>query len=600
MLEVFRKKANVIIYITAFVFIVGMAIMGVGGLFNRQTAHVGKIAGKKITYNQYSVLLQNAYRNYMMENPDASFDEATQKRLNDQTWQQLIQKTILDKEIKRRHIKVKDKDVIDRIKNDPPEFIKNSEIFHTNGLFDREKYLNVLVTGILPNGQELDLSIVEYNLRELMPYELLYQSVKDEIVVTEADALEDFKNDNTKADAKIIFFNPLNLIRVESTEEELEAYYNEHKEEFKAVPNARYDFVHFEIKPSQEDENSVKLEADALYARLQKGEDFGEVALEYSQDPGSAQNGGSLGYFGRGRMVPEFEQVAFSTAIGEISKPVKSQFGWHIIKVTGHRTNSEKEQEVEASHILLRVEASEATKAQIRIKAEEFYTILKKKGFEKAIETTGYKKAQSGLFDEKAQYISGLGRQDELVRFAFKNRVGAIPNIVDQPNGDIYVLQLAERLPERYQTLDEVKGRVKAMSDNKKKTDEAIVKAKEFYANYTADNYLQMAEKEDWQVLEAKGVNIEKNLPQIGVVKELNQGILNTKVGSFSELIVGERAAYIAFVENREEPDMELYESMKDYLFENLKNERQNEHLNDWYNKLYEAAKIEDNRSLFF
>jgi foldase protein PrsA len=81
--------------------------------------------------------------------------------------------------------------------------------------------------------------------------------------------------------------------------------------------------------------------AEEILAQLNQGEDFAELAQEYSIDPGSGAAGGSLGTFQRGRMVPEFENAAFSLEVGEISAPVQSDFGYHIIKVTD-RTPFEK------------------------------------------------------------------------------------------------------------------------------------------------------------------------------------------------------------------------------------------------------------------
>lgn len=73
-------------------------------------------------------------------------------------------------------------------------------------------------------------------------------------------------------------------------------------------------------------------QALAILERLKKGEKFSELAKELSIDRGSGKRGGDLGYFGRGMMVKPFEQAAFSLSIGQISEPVKSEFGYHIIK----------------------------------------------------------------------------------------------------------------------------------------------------------------------------------------------------------------------------------------------------------------------------
>jgi parvulin-like peptidyl-prolyl isomerase len=81
----------------------------------------------------------------------------------------------------------------------------------------------------------------------------------------------------------------------------------------------------------------TEAEAQEIYERLQDGEDFAAVAAEASKDTGSGANGGDLGWFGRGAMVPEFEKVAFALEVGEISEPVQSEFGYHIIQVLGHQ-----------------------------------------------------------------------------------------------------------------------------------------------------------------------------------------------------------------------------------------------------------------------
>jgi peptidyl-prolyl cis-trans isomerase D len=601
MLDVFRKKAKIIIYITAFVFIVGMAIMGISGLFDqRRDTHVGEIAGEKITYQQYTQWFRNQLQSFTQENPDQELDDATVKRINDQTWQQLVQMVLFDQEVKRRRIRIRDEDVIDKLKNDPPQFIRESELFYTNGRFDREKYLNTLITGLAPNGEPLDLSWLEGHVRDQLPYELLLEQVRQEVQVTEEDAREDFSEKNNKATGKVIHFDQNKVKGVEVSDEEIATHYEENKEDFKKAPGAKYKYVRFEIKPSEQDEAEVAERIISIEERIKTGEDFAELAREYSEDPSNAEKGGDLGFFGRGRMVPEFEERAFNMNVGQVSEPVKTQFGWHIIKVTDTRTNEEGEKEVQASHILLRTEASERTKMEFEDKAREFQRLVKKDGIEPAAEKMEYNVQESGIFEENATFIQGVGRFEDLVEFGFNNRVEAVPEVKEAMNGDFYVLQLAERLPERFDELETVKPRIRTTLERKKKVAEAIRKAHEFQEKYEPSQYLANATREGWEIVEAKDVTIDRSVPGIGKVEELNEAMLAAEDGEFTSVIEGERGAYIALVEERQHPDMEEFEENRDKLIEELKTREQSQHVNEWYRELMEEAEIVDNREMFF
>ena len=95
---------------------------------------------------------------------------------------------------------------------------------------------------------------------------------------------------------------------------------------------------HFLIKPTEVlDKDAAKALATSLRERVLEGEDFAELAKEFSDDIGSAQEGGELGWTNPGQMVPEFEATMNETEIGEISEPVESQFGWHILEVIDRR-----------------------------------------------------------------------------------------------------------------------------------------------------------------------------------------------------------------------------------------------------------------------
>jgi len=168
-------------------------------------------------------------------------------------------------------------------------------------------YRKVLSEKYEVTDEELDKAVNEMKDQYGENFELVLQQnqLKDE------DALRDLLRDQ-------LLVEKAALKDVEVTEEEVKAKYEEYTPEIRAS--------HILV----EDEATAK----DIKAKLDAGEDFAELAKEHSTDPGSAAKGGDLDFFGQGAMVPEFEEAAYALDVNEISEPVKSQHGWHIIKVT--------------------------------------------------------------------------------------------------------------------------------------------------------------------------------------------------------------------------------------------------------------------------
>ncbi|NUQ39177.1 MAG: peptidylprolyl isomerase [Caldilineales bacterium] len=135
---------------------------------------------------------------------------------------------------------------------------------------------------------------------------------------------------------------------------------------------------HLLISITPERPTTEQAEADALaqilevQARLQAGEDFAALATELSEDTGSAAQGGDLGFFGRGMMVPEFEEAAFALEIGAVSEPVRTQFGYHLLRL---EERNEETDEVRASHILIRSDTEPSPEAVAAAEAAALATI---------------------------------------------------------------------------------------------------------------------------------------------------------------------------------------------------------------------------------
>ncbi len=130
---------------------------------------------------------------------------------------------------------------------------------------------------------------------------------------------------------------------------EIEAFYEKHEAEFPKLPaQVRIAHILFEIKPANEAEIIAKAKADSIFQRLLIGDEFAPLAIEFSDDVATGAKGGLLGTTERGDLVPEYEEVAFGLEEGQISEPIKSRYGYHIIMLNWRRG-----EKINTSHILI-------------------------------------------------------------------------------------------------------------------------------------------------------------------------------------------------------------------------------------------------------
>ena len=155
-------------------------------------------------------------------------------------------------------------------------------------------------------------------------------------------------------------------------EADLAAYFETHRDEFVEGEQARARHILIRVSPgaSEQERLSAKVRADGVAAIAKTGADFGEVAAKHSDDPGSKDSGGDLGWFGRGRMTQEFEEAVFGAKPGDILGPVESQFGYHIIKVEGYQPQRQRPLDEVREQVRFRfLEGRAATEGEVRAAA---------------------------------------------------------------------------------------------------------------------------------------------------------------------------------------------------------------------------------------
>ncbi|WP_230467289.1 foldase protein PrsA [Lujinxingia vulgaris] len=217
----------------------------------------------------------------------------------------------------------------------PPELLQQMSSQIIENLID-QRLVNQAIeqSGVEPSQEEIDARLQEYREEfEASALEMYGEEIDfDEYIAQAGISPEEIRESVYQAVAieKILMADGLEL----PDEEEAQTFYNENPEAFTRGEEVRARHILVRVdSENPEDWEAARQEAQELHARVTGGDDFADVARENSDD-GSAQAGGDLGSFGRGRMVPEFEEAAFALQVDEISEPVRSDFGWHIIQVT--------------------------------------------------------------------------------------------------------------------------------------------------------------------------------------------------------------------------------------------------------------------------
>ncbi len=331
-----------------------------------------------------------------------------------------------------------------------------------------------------------------------------------------------------------------------------------------------------------------------VYNELKAGANFAKVAEQVSKDPGSARNGGDLGWFGRGQMIPAFENAAFSGKVGEIQKPIKTNYGYHIIMVTG---KSDKKYVVE--QIINTVTPSASTKDNILNKAKDFSYISNKDGFDKEAQLMNYHITETPPFEKNATYIPGIGANAYLLNFAFKSDLNAISDPIHTQQGYV-VAEVSGIIKEGVKSFDEVKGFVKSMVIREKKFEIAEKEAESIKNKIGGD--LSKAPSIDPKVSYDTTGLYTPNTPSQKISFEYNfiSNSKTLKVNTVSDPVKGANGYYLIKVIYRTPFDSTAFQNQEAQIRQNLLQSRRNIYLSQWLANLKKSADIVDNRQKFF
>jgi len=439
---------QVVMWTILVLFVTSMAIGGlVGGasitdIFGgRQGNEVGSLNGKPILFEDFNQLVSNEI-NRMDQQSGRLISDEEREYVRAVVWERLIADLIIQEQIIKNKIVVGDEEVLFQMKNNPPPFLQNSDAFQSFGRFDLEKYLDAVL-----NPSQIDWKPIEDFMQNVyLPSYKLQQYITNAAAISSKDVLEDYKKRFLDYKIEVLhvtekaidqdFYN--GLLADRPSDDELLDIYNENILDYDQ-PELRYlKYVKWPIMSNATDSLRVKLEAEDLIFRLNKGEDFALLANTYTEDPSNSadpQNlkGGDLGWFNKGQLLPEFEIASFEAEKGSIVGPILTQYGYHIIKVNDKRTVESNEQ-VNASHILLTIQPGRGTENELKDTASIFALEATEYGFFALADSLGLEIQDSNGLRKESIFVDNFGVGRSAVNFAFNNVEGSTSDAIKNDN----------------------------------------------------------------------------------------------------------------------------------------------------------------------
>jgi len=616
MLTYLRKKMKIIFIIILLGIIPAFTFWGVGNIFRSAKKQVmGEIYNRKINANEYNSAYMAVYWDAQLTGR-----QLTGEQLNDLAWNRLI----LLEESRKYGIDISDDEVARRI----------AQLFSRNGKFDEAFYFDLLSrNGISPSAYETQ---TKYSLM----IEKLRDLILDGVKLNDNEVYEQYLADNQKLSVEYILFAYRDLLaQINFKEEDLIAYYNEHKDDYKrpAEVNTSYVGVKTEdylkgIKVSDEDaktyydehkdefkqehqvqarhilfktpekmtekENeAIVAKANDVLAKVKAGEDFAELAKKYSECP-SASKGGDLGFFGKGAMVKPFEDAALKLKKGEVCPDlVKTQFGYHIIKVEDVKEEKEKSFDEVKSEIINKLTKEQAESKAREVIEEIYYKSEDLENMKKAAKEFGVEVKETGFFSNS--YIPGVGNSNDYYEQAFKLDLFKVSEIIPTDDG-FYLFSTIEKRTGAIPEFAQVKAQVEIDYKNNKAKELAEKQAQE--AIDKIKKIMDSQKKSFADAAKESGFDVKMSQPftkmapdsNMGYSQELGDKLFELKENEISKPLESTSGVIIARAVKYDTPSMADFEKSRGEQEAKLNMQKKYMCFQEWFNMVKKDAKLID------
>lgn len=621
MLPLFRRKKSWVKYVmsvvivalgatTVFLF-VGTPTGFMSGVGAQNVAEVGEYS---ITAKEFSRHYRRVYDTYnQMYNLNNQPPEMVrQLGIGQNALNQLVSQYAVVLEAESQGIDVPPEELVQAIRDLP--------FFQVNGEFIGVEQYKLAVRNTGYTAPEFEAAV----RRELMA-EKLRNILTDGIRATEIEARQQFAEENQEASVRYVVFDPADIRQDDVAQDDVRTYYSEHSEDYR-IPEKRKiryisierNIINVEVTEDEireqlpeaseeekvharhilirfgDDEEAARAKAENLLARLKNGEDFGDLAREFSEDTANAATGGDLGFITRGTMVPEFETVIFNRVPGLVDRVVRTDFGFHLIEVLDRVQGdaaARAEAEFKARNLKafrLAGEKAEALHQELEAGAD----------LEQVASDNDLEINETGLFDFDSG-VPGLPRSPQLLDAVFAAELGEVVEPVEL-GGRTIVASVSEIVPSRIPEFADVSDQVREDYITNQAREMAETQAREFAEKFAGSNpdaeaFESAAGEAGLEVtttdLFKKGVNIDDVLR---FSEDVHAEAFGLDVGEISSVITVADRFVVFQVAEKTEIDEARFEAEKSELVEQMTTEKKMGFFNSYVENLIEQMRRDE------
>ena len=592
-------KWSLFLVVVAFIALYFPDFIGSGapGSLNAEVARVGD---ERITAGTFQRVYQRQMQAYSQAyGGSVNAQLLKQLGIDQQILRQLIDERAAVAEARRLGLTVSDAEVAQRILAIPA--------FQQNGVFAGEAaYTQVLANQNPP----LTKAEFERNLREALLVDKLRTALTEWVTMADSEIEAEFRRRNEKVKAELVVFSAdafrsqvtlsdddlakyfeanketyrigerrkiryvlvdVEALRARATvlPTEVEKYYRDNEQQWTTPEQVRAS--HILLKTEGKDEAVVKARAEALLKQVKAGADFAALARKESDDEVSKAQGGDLDFFGRNRMVKEFEEAAFSLPVGQVSDLVKSSFGFHIIKVTDKKPATRKTLDEVRQQITEQL-AFERAQTQASALADQVAQQARTAAdLQQAAASRGLTVVESGFF-ARDEPIAALGPAPEITNRAFELKDDEVAGPVRVARG-LVIFSTSGREDAKLPALADVKERVREDATRAKARELSQARAATLAGDF-ATNFAGATKTAGLTPVTTELVARGTAWPSVGISAALDEALFALPAGGVSKPIATDAGTVVARIVEREDAKADQLVTARETLKQELLAER--------------------------